>query len=106
MVSEELRETSKLLVVLKEIEALRVSGRADYSTHSVADPEGVQGFALLFEYPMKTKKFGLSETKLFHFHGIFRENDIKSAKRTPTHRHIYEPRFQNSWIRPCHLSIK
>ena len=83
MVSEALRETSKLLVVLKDIEALHVSGRADYLTHSVADPEGVQGFALVFEYPMKTKKFGLSETKLFHFHGIFRENDIKSAKRTP-----------------------
>ena len=33
-------------------------------------------------YPMKMKLFGLSETKLFHFHGIFNKNEIKSAKRT------------------------
>ena len=30
----------------------------------------------------------LSETKLFHFHGIFKKNEIKSAKRTP-HTFIY-----------------
>ena len=27
----------------------------------------------VFNYPMKMKKFGLSETKLFHFHGIFKK---------------------------------
>ena len=37
----------------------------------------------VFKYPMKMKQFGLSETKLFHFHGIFRKNEINS-KRTPT----------------------
>ena len=35
------------------------------------------GFAQLpppiFKYPMKMKYFGLSETKLFHFHGILRK---------------------------------
>ena len=30
------------------------------------------------------KSFGLSETKLFHFHGIFKKNEIKSAKPTTT----------------------
>ena len=39
---------------------------------SVADPEWVQ-----------------TETKLFHFHGIFKKNEIKSAKRTP-HLYTYE----------------
>ena len=52
-------------------------------------PDGVQGFRLgplpapVFKYPMKIKQLGLSETKLFHFHGIFKNNKIKSAKRTP-----------------------
>ena len=35
------------------------------------------------KYPMKMKSFGLNETKLFHFHGIFKKKEIKSAKRTP-----------------------
>ena len=34
----------------------------------------------VFKYPMKMKQFGLSKTKLFHFHGIF--NSIKSAKQS------------------------
>ena len=36
-----------------------------------------------FKYPMKMKQFGLIETKLFDFHGIFKKNEIKSAKWTP-----------------------
>ena len=55
----------------------------------------------IFKYPMKMKQFGLSETKLFHFHGTFMKNEI-SAKRTP-HLYIYAPPFQKSWIRPWHL---
>ena len=61
---------------------------------SVADPEGVQGVRLehpplpIFKYPMKVKQFGLSETKLFRLHGIFRKNEIKSGKRTPTTLYI------------------
>ena len=35
--------------------------------------------------------FSLSETKLFHFHGIFNKNEIKSAKRTPTLFYIWTP---------------
>ena len=27
----------------------------------------------VFKYPMKMKEFGLSETKVFHFHGIFKK---------------------------------
>ena len=55
-----------------------------------ADPDGVQG---------------VSETKLFHFHGIFRKNEIKSAKRTP-HIYIFEPPFQKSCIPPGFLFLR
>ena len=34
--------------------------------------------------PMKMKY----ETKLFHFHGIFKKNEIKSAKLTPNPRNF------------------
>ena len=34
--------------------------------------------------PYEIKYFGLSETKIFHFHRILKKNEIKSAKRTPT----------------------
>ena len=50
---------------------------------TVAEPEGVQRVRSnptpcpRFKYPMKMKQFGLNETKLFQFHGIFRENEIK-----------------------------
>ena len=56
----------------------------------MGDSGGGGGFALiplpapLFRYPMKMKYFGLNETKLFHFHGIFKQNEIKRAKRTHT----------------------
>ena len=29
-------------------------------------------YLLFLKYPLKMKQFGLSETKLFHFHGIFK----------------------------------
>ena len=32
------------------------------------------------------KQYGLIETTLFHFHGVFNKNEIKSAKRIP---HLY-----------------
>ena len=31
------------------------------------------------------------ETKLFHFHGIFKKNGIKSVKRTPTLLYVWTP---------------
>ena len=37
---------------------------------------------------MKMKLFGLNETKLFHFHGIFKKNEIKSVTLTPTSIYI------------------
>ena len=53
-----------------------------YANTAVANPEGVQGFTWtsipsffpgsVFKYCMKMKLFGRSETKLFHFHGIFK----------------------------------
>ena len=61
----------------------------------VADPEVVQGVcltpspSLVFKYAMKMKLFGLSETKLFHFHGIFKRNGRKSVKQTPTPLYIH-----------------
>ena len=54
----------------------------------------------IFKYPMKMKKLGLSQTKLFHFHWIF-NNEIKSAKWTPPHLYTNEPHFQKSWICLC-----
>ena len=36
----------------------------------------------ILKYPVKMKN-GPNETKIFHFHGIFKKNEIKSAKRTP-----------------------
>ena len=35
-----------------------------------------------FKSHLKMKSFGLNETKFFHFHGIFKTNEIKSEKRT------------------------
>ena len=51
----------------------------------------------IFIYPMKMKKFGLSETKLFHW--IFNKKKIdKISKAKPLY--TYEPLFQKSSIRP------
>ena len=44
-------------------------------------------FPEILDLPLKNE-IGLSETKLFHFHGVFKKNKIKSAKRTP-HTFIY-----------------
>ena len=38
-------------------------------------------------YPMKMKQFGLSETKLLHFHGIFYKNEKMSKANTHTFIH-------------------
>ena len=38
--------------------------------------------------------------KEFHFHGIFKKNEIRSANRT-TAISTHEPPFQKSWTRPC-----
>ena len=43
------------------------------SSLTVGDPEGVQGFAQTPSHPAP-------ETKLFHFYGIYKTIDIKSAK--------------------------
>ena len=37
---------------------------------------------------MKMKKIGLGETKLFYFYKIFKKNEIKSEKGTPTPLYI------------------
>ena len=48
------------------------------SSTAVADPEGVQG--VRFNFPLCPPFLNiLSETKLFHFHGIFKKNKIKSV---------------------------
>ena len=67
-------------------------------TRSVADSEGAQGVGLNplpaphFKISYENgSKFGFSETKLFHFHGIFKKNEIKSAKRTPIPFYIRNP---------------
>ena len=77
----------------------------------LVDPEGVQGARLnppppplphpppflVFKYPMTMKLFGLSETKLFHFHGIVKQIEIKQQCEHP-YLYTYEPPFQKSWI--------
>ena len=69
---------------------------------TVAVPEVVQMACLnplpRFEYPMKMKKFGLIETKLFHLHGKFKKIETKSAKPTPIPLYI-QTSFAKSWIR-------
>ena len=40
-----------------------------------------------------------NETKLFHFHGIFKKHDIKSAKRTTAP--LYIPLARNPGSAPC-----
>ena len=56
----------------------------DWKRITVVDPEEVRSSLPAIKYPMKIKYFGLTETKLFLFHGILKINEIKSAKRTPT----------------------
>ena len=41
----------------------------------------------------------LSETKLFHFHVIFKKKD-ENLQSEPPHLYTYEPPSQKSWIRP------
>ena len=48
----------------------------------------VWGFDLLIlshflKYPMKMKQFGLPETKLFHFHMIFKKRGRKGVQASP-----------------------
>ena len=59
---------------------------------AVADPEGFQWFARTpspdpppppLKYSMKRKQFGPNETKLFHFHGIFKKKCDKISKANP-----------------------
>ena len=57
----------------------------------MADPEGIRWGRhplLAIEYPIKMKKFGLTETKLFDFHRIFKINEIKLAKRALTRLYL------------------
>ena len=45
------------------------------------------------------KSFGLSETKLFYFHWIFKKK--RYNQHTHMHLYTYEPPFQKSRIRHC-----
>ena len=47
---------------------------------------------IFLKYPMKMKKFGLSETKLFHFHRIFKNREREGFQATP---------LNPLWIRHC-----
>ena len=48
-----------------------------------------------FKYPMKMKQFGLAETNLFHFHGIFQKKEINQQSETPPFIHM-NPLFRYS----------
>ena len=65
--------------------ACKISGGSREGSGGLLEPPSMSP---IFKYPMKMKLFGLSETKLFHVHGIFKKNEIKSAKRTPTALYI------------------
>ena len=76
-----------------------ILGRIQDFLIAVADPEGVQGV------PVEPPPPPPPETKLFHFHGDFRENQEKIAKnqvqitnRTPFCKFV--PHIKKSWIRP------
>ena len=60
----------------------------------VADPEGVHSNPLLVPIFYLSYENEIIETELFHFHGIFGKNEIKSAKRTTHTLYVYEPPFQ------------
>ena len=82
---------------------VELDGSFGYSQHQWGIQRGFAGPPPpppppIFKYLMEMRKFGLSETKLFHFHGILKKNLIKSAKQTPTPLYIWNP-FQKSWIR-------
>ena len=52
------------------------------------------------KYAIRMKLFGLNETKLFHFHGIFKKNKNGISKANPYTLIQMNPLFQKSWIRP------
>ena len=64
---------------------------------TVADPGEGGGGSLERPSLLPTFKY-LHETKLFHFHRIYKKK--KSAKRAPP-LCTYEPPFQKSLVRPC-----
>ena len=48
---------------------------------AVADPEGVQGFV---RTPLpRPQSLNISETKSFHFHGMFKQIDINQQSEPP-----------------------
>ena len=49
------------------------------------------------------KYFGLSETKLFYYNGIFKKNELKSAERTPIPLYTRTPLYQD--LTRGHVSI-
>ena len=74
----------------------------DWERIAVADPEGVGSPSPLLN--ILWKEFGLTETKLFHFHGIFKINEIKLAKRTPTPLYLWTP-IPGLLDQPLHLDV-
>ena len=55
----------------------------DLERITVANPMGVQRVRPTLpaiKYSTEMKLFGLDETKLFHFHRIFKINELKSTK--------------------------
>ena len=76
----------------------------DWERITVANPGGVQGVRPTFpsiKYSMKMKWFGLDETKLFHFHRIFK---IQSTKRNQYRLYIWNP-FPGILDPPLHLDV-
>ena len=60
-------------------------------SNPVADPEGVRS------NPYPCPQFLNIQ---FHFHGIFKKNEIKPAKRTPSSTHLSPPPSRNPGSAP------
>ena len=54
-----------------------------------------EGIPFVSSYQWRIQR-AFSETKLFHVRGIFKNNEIKSAKRTPTPFLIFTSKL-NTW---------
>ena len=75
-------------------------GSRGHSGVSLEPPSPPPVFKNLMKMKLFVRPNYLTETKLFHFHWIFKKNEIKSAKTTPQ-VYTYDPPFQKSWIYPC-----
>ena len=84
-----------MLLVLKR--TISFSGGSRGGSGGSLEPPSLPPFLNILQCK-KMKLFGLNETKLFYFHGMFKKNEIKSAN--PTLLYIWNP-FPEMLDPPC-----